>query len=122
MKRAATADRRTTSRLAAGVLVALCATLAVQPVAQAMELQLQRSSGKDKKLEPPPKREAAAPRPGLSVDRLIKQVQTQHKARVINVGKEKRTKDGRSYYEMRLLSEEGRVWTIKVDAESGKTL
>jgi uncharacterized membrane protein YkoI len=122
MKRADTANRRTSSRLATGVLVALCATLAVHPVAQAMELQLQRGSGKDKKLEPPPKREAAAPRAGLSVDRLIKQVESRYKARVVNVGKEKRTKDGRSYYEMRLLSEENRVWNIKVDAESGKTL
>lgn len=117
MKRAATANRHP-RRLAAGVLVALCAALALQPVAGALELQ--RGARDGKKLEPPG-RESAAPRAGMSKDRVIKQVESRYKARVVRA-EEKRTKDGRLYYEIRLLSEDGLVINIKVDAESGKTL
>jgi len=118
MTRAATANRRLPRRLAAGLLVALCAVVTVAPAAQALELQ--RGARNGKKLEPPG-RESAQPRAGLSVDRVIEQVESRYKARAVRV-ENKRTKDGRAYYEIRLLSDEGRVWTIKVDAESGKTL
>jgi uncharacterized membrane protein YkoI len=117
MKRADTANRNP-GRLAAGVLAALCVALAVSPAVQALELQ--RGSKSDRRLEPP-RIVSASPRAGLSKDRLIKQVENQYKARVVRA-EEKRTKDGRVYYEMRLLSEDGFVRDIKVDAESGKTL
>lgn len=58
--------------------------------------------------------------PVTSVDRIIEQVERRHKAKVVRVDK-KRSGD-KQVYELRLLSEEGRVWTVKVDAETGKEI
>lgn len=124
MKRAATANRQLVRSLAAGLLVVLCAVSTLAPAAQALDLQ--RGPREGKQLEPPrklepPRRESAAPRAGMSKDSVIELVQSRYKARVIRAD-QKRTKDGRLYYDIRLLSDEGRVLNIKVDAESGKTL
>jgi uncharacterized membrane protein YkoI len=60
--------------------------------------------------------------PGLtsdvSLDRVIEQVEKRHRARVVRY--ERSESDGRRVYVLRLLSDEGRVWTVKVDAETGK--
>jgi uncharacterized membrane protein YkoI len=54
---------------------------------------------------------------GISLDRVIEQVEKRHHARVVRY--EKADADGRTLYVLRLLSDEGRVWTVKVDAETG---
>jgi uncharacterized membrane protein YkoI len=64
-----------------------------------------------------------APRPVqqvVSIDRVIEQVERRYKARVVRVDKKQR--DDRLIYELRLMSEEKRVWTVKVDAETGKEI
>jgi uncharacterized membrane protein YkoI len=64
-----------------------------------------------------PRREAPGRCPGASLDEAIESIERRNKARVVkaNVIQE----DGRCVYELRLLSEEGRVWTVRVDSRSG---
>ena len=54
---------------------------------------------------------------GISMDQAIENAQRRYKARVVRADVSE--SDGRRVYILRLLSEEGRVWTIKVDAETG---
>jgi len=54
---------------------------------------------------------------GVSMDQAIENAQRRYKARVVRA--EVSESNGRRVYVLRLLSEEGRVWTIKVDAETG---
>jgi uncharacterized membrane protein YkoI len=63
------------------------------------------------------RREAAGRCPGSSLDEAIASIERRNKARVVkaNVVQE----EGRCVYELRLLSDEGRVWTVRVDSRSG---
>lgn len=72
---------------------------------------------------PPPAqmmREAPRPAQRVSIDRVIEQVERRYKAKVIK--KDTKQKGEQQVYELKLLSEDGRVWTVKVDAESGKEI
>ena len=51
------------------------------------------------------------------MDQAIENAERRYKARVVRA--EVSESNGRRVYVLRLLSEEGRVWTIKVDAETG---
>jgi uncharacterized membrane protein YkoI len=64
-----------------------------------------------------PRREAPGRCPGVSLDQAIESIERQHKARVVkaNVVQD----SGRCVYELRLLSDEGRVWTVRVDSRTG---
>lgn len=63
--------------------------------------------------------EAAPLARGISLDEAIDRVQRQYGARVVRA--EVRESRGRTVYVLRLLSREGRVWTVRVDAQSGRT-
>ena len=65
---------------------------------------------------------AAAPlaAAGISMDQAVKMVEQQFKARVVRA--EAQREDGRTIYVLRLLDDSGRVWTVRVDAESGAIL
>jgi uncharacterized membrane protein YkoI len=53
----------------------------------------------------------------VSMDQAVKMVEQRFSARVV---KAEAQKDGsRTVYVLRLLSDSGRVWTVRVDAESG---
>ena len=53
----------------------------------------------------------------VSMDQAVKMVEQRFGARVV---KAEAQKDGsRTVYVLRLLSDSGRVWTVRVDAESG---
>ncbi|RYG70759.1 hypothetical protein EON77_13550 [bacterium] len=54
------------------------------------------------------------------VDQIIEQVERRHRAHVVRVGQEEI--DGRRIYVLRLLSDQGRVWTVRVDAETGREI
>jgi uncharacterized membrane protein YkoI len=54
-----------------------------------------------------------------SLDRIVAAVEKQHQARVRRV--EETTVKGRKVYALR-LQKDGKVWEIKVDAETGKEL
>lgn len=62
-------------------------------------------------------REPSRGRRAISVDQAIAQVERRYNARVVRA--EQAEFNGRRIYVMRLLSEEGRVWTVRVDAETG---
>lgn len=61
---------------------------------------------------------AAAPAAAnLSMDEAVKMVERRFHARVVKA--ETQRDNGRTVYELRLLNDAGRVWTVHVDAASG---
>jgi uncharacterized membrane protein YkoI len=63
--------------------------------------------------------EASVLKDGLSLDEAVDRAQKRYKARVVRA--ETSESGGRIVYVLRLLSEDdGRVWTVRVDAESGQ--
>jgi len=58
-----------------------------------------------------------APRQGISLDRAVAMAEQVYKARVVRTSTGEA--DGRRVYVLRLLSDQGRVWTVRVDAETG---
>jgi uncharacterized membrane protein YkoI len=62
-------------------------------------------------------RDTPRPSPRISLDIAIEQAEKRHKARVVRA--ERSEEGGRLVYVLRLLSDE-RVWTVRVDSESGK--
>jgi uncharacterized membrane protein YkoI len=68
----------------------------------------------------PSRAEPRAERRIVSEDRVIAEIERRYKAKVVR-SEPKRVGD-KQVYELRLLSEEGRVWTVRVDAETGKEI
>jgi uncharacterized membrane protein YkoI len=60
---------------------------------------------------------AAAPAANLSMEQAVKMVEKRFHARVVKA--ESQRDNGRTVYQLRLLNEAGRVWTVHVDAASG---
>jgi uncharacterized membrane protein YkoI len=56
----------------------------------------------------------------VSLDAIVRQMEQRFNARVVRA--ETREEKGRTVYVLRLLSEDGKVWTVKVDADSGAVL
>jgi uncharacterized membrane protein YkoI len=66
----------------------------------------------------PPRAEALQARSSkLSLDQAIEMVERRYRARVVRAGVDE--SNGQRLYVLRLLSEEGRVWTVRVDAQTG---
>ncbi|HZF26942.1 MAG TPA: PepSY domain-containing protein [Steroidobacteraceae bacterium] len=57
---------------------------------------------------------------GVSLDAAVQMVQQRYKARVVRA--ETRQENGRTVYVLRLLNTDGKVWTVRVDADSGAVL
>ena len=57
---------------------------------------------------------------GLSLDAVVQMVQQRYNARVVRA--ETRQENGRTVYVLRLLNADGKVWTVRVDADSGAVL
>jgi uncharacterized membrane protein YkoI len=78
--------------------------------------------------EPPPwsqkggRRDAErAPRAeGISLDEAVNRAERKYRARVIRA--ETHDSNGRRVHQLRLLSDDGRVWTVRIDAASGAEL
>ena len=64
-----------------------------------------------------PQGEAGGRCPGMSLDQAIASAERKHKARVVKAS----TEQGGNgcVYVLRLLSDEGRVWTVRIDSRSG---
>jgi len=60
---------------------------------------------------------AAMPRGSVSMDQAVRMVEERYHARVVKAETEHGA--GHTLYVLRLLSNEGRVWTVRVDATSG---
>lgn len=54
---------------------------------------------------------------GISLDRAISMAEQRYNARVVRT--EESNVNGRRVYVLRLLSQEGRVWKVRIDAETG---
>jgi uncharacterized membrane protein YkoI len=53
----------------------------------------------------------------VSLDQAVRMVEEKFRARVVRT--ETRQEGGRTFYLLRLLSDTGHVWTVRVDAASG---
>jgi uncharacterized membrane protein YkoI len=82
-----------------------------------------RAGGASSDTPPPP---AATPRvivltaASMSMDQAVKMAEQRFHARVVKAESEQ--EKGHTVYVLRLLSEGGRVWTVRVDAASGALL
>jgi len=110
--------------------VLLAALVALGPVHARDKKKKHHDEDTPAQVEPPAKAESpapaepgepphAAPRPPprVSLDRVIEQIERRYKARVVRVDKSEDA--GQLTYVLRLMSDQ-RVWTVKVDSETGK--
>jgi len=65
-----------------------------------------------------PAQELAEVRDGISLDQAVSRAEAQYRARVVRT--DVVDEDGRKVYVLKLLSENGRVFTVRVDANSGR--
>jgi len=65
-----------------------------------------------------PQDAAAVFRDGISLDEAVARAEQQYRARVVRT--EVQDEDGRKVYVLKLLSEDGRVITVRIDAASGR--
>ena len=54
---------------------------------------------------------------GVSLDQAVEMAQRRYRAKAVKA--ETVENDGKKVHQIRLLSAEGKVWTVRVDAESG---
>lgn len=66
---------------------------------------------------PEPASASHARHAALTLDQAIEMAERRFRARVVRAAVEE--VDGHRVYVLRLLSEQGRVWTVRVDAQSG---
>ncbi len=62
--------------------------------------------------------QAAMFRDGISLDEAVSRAERQYRARVVRT--EVQDEDGRTVYVLKLLSENGRVFTVRIDAATGR--
>lgn len=94
----------------------IAALLAVALSASATNL----AWGRGRALQEPASRPAAptaVTRAGVSLDEAVQMVQQRFNARVVRA--ETHSDGGRTVYHLRLMNSEGKVWTVRVDAQSG---
>jgi hypothetical protein len=65
-----------------------------------------------------PARPAEVARDGISLDEAVKRAEAQYHARVVRT--DVQDEDGRTVYVLKLLSEDGRVITVRIDAATGR--
>lgn len=58
-------------------------------------------------------------RDGISLDEAVSRAERQYKARVVRT--DVQDEDGRKVYVLKLLRDDGRVFTVRVDAQSGRS-
>jgi hypothetical protein len=101
-------------KLRQGLLPALLFAAAFAPGAQAHGMPGPAYSGAA--VRPAP--EIAEMRDGISLNEAVSRAEAQYHARVVRT--EVVDEDGRKVYVLKLLSENGRVFTVRVDANSGR--
>ncbi len=57
-------------------------------------------------------------RDGISLDEAVRRAESQYRARVVRT--DVQDEDGRKVYVLKLLSEDGRVITVRIDAATGR--
>ena len=66
----------------------------------------------------PPARLVEAQRDGISLDEAVRRAEQQYHARVVRT--EVQDEDGRKVYVLKLLSDDGRVIQVRIDAATGR--
>jgi hypothetical protein len=61
---------------------------------------------------------SAMKRDGVSLDEAVARAEKQYRARVVRT--DVQDEDGRKVYVLKLLSEDGRVFTVRIDAATGR--
>lgn len=79
-----------------------------------------KPQGKGQGQEKAPRGPSSSQGNGISLDEAVDRAQRRYNARVIRA--ETRDDGGRSVHVLRLLSEDSRVWTVRVDASTGQFL
>lgn len=88
------------------VLVAISLFLAASPIVGAQDL-IDRRSRREYRIEPS----------SVSLDQAVAMAQRRYRAKAVRA--ETVRNGDRRVHQIRLLSAEGKVWTVRVDAESG---
>jgi hypothetical protein len=63
--------------------------------------------------------DAASVLDGISLDEAVSRAERQYRARVVRT--DVQDEDGRKVYVLKLLSEDGRVFTVRIDATTGRS-
>jgi uncharacterized membrane protein YkoI len=110
--------------LATTLLIALLAAATVAPTAAAQGQDRERRGNRDDNRDDRGSREDRGNRDrnenrggGMSLDQAVAMVERRFKAKVVRT--ETRQDGDRKVYVLRLLNDEGRVWSVRVDASSG---
>jgi len=101
-------------KLRNGLLPAVLVVAAFAPGAQAHSMPGPAYAGSTVE----PARAIAEPRDGISLNEAVSRAEAQYHARVVRT--EVVDEDGRKVYVLKLLSENGRVFTVRIDANSGR--
>ena len=97
-------------------LVALCSVMgAFAPTTHASSMPGHGVGGTSSVEEPAP---AASSTNGWSLDEAVNRAERQYRARVVRT--DVQDEDGRTVYVLKLLSEDGRVFTVRIDAATGR--
>ena len=97
------------------IIPAALVVLGLVPFAQAQGMPGPRPSG----AVMPERAVVAEVRDGISLDEAVARAERQYHARVVRT--DVQDEDGRKVYVLKLLSEDGRVITVRVDAQSGRS-
>jgi hypothetical protein len=100
-----------------GLLPVLMALAPITYVAASpvTEVRLHRGDGTNAPIQVPAH---AAYRDGISLDEAVARAEQQYRARVVRT--DVVDEDGRKVYVLKLLSEDGRVFTVRIDAATGR--
>jgi len=101
------------SRLIAILFLMLAQATLVSNVASAQNLVDPRNRDRDRE-EDRPNQSAR-----MSLDEAVRMVESRYRARAVKV--DPVNNGGRLVYEIRLLNAEGKVWKVRVDAETGRS-
>ena len=88
------------------ILAVVCCLMAATPAVGAQEL-IDRRPREDYRIEPS----------GISLDQAVEMATRRYRAKAVRA--ETVLSGERRVHQIRLLSSEGKVWTVRVDAESG---
>jgi len=103
-------------KLRQGLVPAALAVIAFAPVSQAHSTPPRQASGGTNAVEPT--QVFAAFQDGISLDEAVSRAEQRYRARVVRT--DVQDEDGRKVYVLKLLSEDGRVFTVRIDAATGR--
>jgi hypothetical protein len=111
----ATTLRPAMRKLRQGLVPAALAVIVFAPVSHAHSTPRQALGGTN---AVEPTQVFAAFQDGISLDEAVSRAEQRYRARVVRT--DVQDEDGRKVYVLKLLSEDGRVFTVRIDAATGR--